>query len=157
MLEVSFDVQDLVHCEFIPEGRTVNKEMCVEIRCLLKDAVKKETSGKRARNSRILLHDNASAYRSLVVKKCLVKSNLMALEHPLKCPDLPSPFFFLFLLTKKHSEWKQFASAQEVTIKPTRAVIKVSKNGFQERFQKLYERQKKCVTARGKHFQGNLV
>jgi hypothetical protein len=39
MLEVLFSAQGLVHYKFIQEGRTVNKEMYVEI---LKDAVRRE-------------------------------------------------------------------------------------------------------------------
>jgi hypothetical protein len=38
------DAQGLVHCEFIPEGRTVNKKMCVEMFRYLR--VVKETPPK---------------------------------------------------------------------------------------------------------------
>jgi hypothetical protein len=54
----------LVHYEFIPEGRTVNKEIYVEILCGLRDAVRKKQPEMWARNSWFLLHDNAPAHRS---------------------------------------------------------------------------------------------
>jgi hypothetical protein len=40
MLEVLFDDQGLIHYEFIPEGHTMNKEMCVEILCHFRDAMR---------------------------------------------------------------------------------------------------------------------
>jgi hypothetical protein len=36
------------------------------------------------------------------------------------------------------------------------ALAEVSKIGFQECFQKLYERWQKCVTVQGNHFEGNV-
>jgi hypothetical protein len=48
-------------------------------------------------------------------------------------------------------------SAEEVTAKVLRALTGVSKKGFQEYFQKLYEHWQKCVTAKGNYFEGNIV
>jgi hypothetical protein len=59
MFEVSFDTQGLVHCEFIPDGHTVNKEVYAEILRRLRDAVRRKNPGKWTRNSWFLLHDNA--------------------------------------------------------------------------------------------------
>jgi hypothetical protein len=50
-----------------------------------------------------------------------------------------------------------FASAEEVTAEATTALRDVSKDGFQERFQKFYERWQKCVTAQGNCFDGNVA
>jgi hypothetical protein len=41
-LEVFFNGQCLPHYEFIPEGRTVNKETYSEVLCRLKDAVRRK-------------------------------------------------------------------------------------------------------------------
>jgi hypothetical protein len=46
VFEVSFDVQGLVHYEFNPDGRIVNKEMCAEILRRLRDAVRRKSLGK---------------------------------------------------------------------------------------------------------------
>lgn len=43
MLEVFFDIQGLVHFEFIPEARIVSKEMYVAILRRLHDAVQRRT------------------------------------------------------------------------------------------------------------------
>jgi hypothetical protein len=52
---------------------------------------------------------------------------------------------------------QRLASTGEVTAKATRALEDVSKNGFQECFQKLYERWQKCITLKENYFEGNAV
>jgi hypothetical protein len=47
--------------------------------------------------------------------------------------------------------------SKKLIAKATIALTAVSKNGFQECFQKLYGRWKKCTTAQGNHFVGNVV
>jgi hypothetical protein len=63
-----------------------------------------------------------------------------ALEH------LSPPGFFLFLQLTSVLKGQQFMSTEAVTAKGTRALREVSKNGYQECFQKLYEHWQKCVT-----------
>jgi hypothetical protein len=43
-----FDAQGLVRYQFIPEGRTVNKEMYIEILRCLRNAVRRNRLEKRA-------------------------------------------------------------------------------------------------------------
>jgi hypothetical protein len=96
MLEVFFTAQGLVHYEFILEGRTVNKEMHAEIFRRLRNAVRRKCPGKWTRNSWFLVHDNAPAHRSLVVKQYLAKHNVTASEHPQNFPDSSPPEFSCF-------------------------------------------------------------
>lgn len=157
MLEVFFDTQGLVHYEFIPEGRTVNREMYVDILRRLRDAVRRKRPEKWARNNWYLLHDNAPAHRSVMVLNYLARHNVTALQHPPYSPDLSPPDFFLFPRLKNHLKGRRFANADEVTANATRALRLVSQNGFQECFQSLYTRWQKCVTAEGNYFEGNVV
>jgi hypothetical protein len=48
---------------------------------------------------------------------------------------------------------QQFASAEEVLAKATRALSEVSKNGLQECLQKLYEHWQTFITAKGNCFE----
>jgi hypothetical protein len=63
------DAQGLVRTELVPEGRTVNKEMYLEIFRRLRDEVRRKCPQIWTRNCWSLLHDNAPAYRPLVSKK----------------------------------------------------------------------------------------
>jgi U3 small nucleolar ribonucleoprotein component len=63
--------------EFIPEGRSVNKEMHREIIRRLRGAVKRKRAEKWARNSGLV----SSAHRSSVIRRYLAEHNVTALEH----------------------------------------------------------------------------
>ncbi|KAJ4451482.1 hypothetical protein ANN_02945 [Periplaneta americana] len=86
MLEVFFDSQGLIHHEFIPEGRTVTKELYVEILRRFRDAVR---------------------------RKRPEKYNITAFDHPPYSPDLSPPDYFLFLRLKSHLKGRRF-NAEEL-------------------------------------------
>jgi hypothetical protein len=60
-------------------------------------------------------------------------------------PGLLTAGLFLLCETKQCSERKRFASAED-SAKETMELTEVKKNGFQECFQRLYERWQKCVS-----------
>jgi hypothetical protein len=93
----------------------------------------------------------------MAVIKYLAKHNVTAVEHPPYFPDLSPPDVFLFLRPESNLKVQRFATAEEVTAQATRALTEVSKNGFQECFQKLYERWKKCVTPQGNYTDENII
>ena len=84
VLEVFFfDCQGTVHCDFIPEGKTVNKEMYLDILRHFRDIVRKKCPPKLRTNSWCLLHDNSPSHWSVLVKNFLAKNTVTTLEHPL--------------------------------------------------------------------------
>jgi hypothetical protein len=86
-LEVYFGSHGLVNNEFIPEGRRVNKQVCVELFSLFRDTVRIKRPEKWAPNSWPLLHDNAAVHQPLVAKEYLAKHKVTASEHPPHSPD----------------------------------------------------------------------
>jgi hypothetical protein len=84
---------------FIPERRTLNKEMYIEIP-LSPQGSEKEMSEEMGMKQLFFLHYNASAHRSLVVKNFLAKHNVTALGHPSYSLDLSLSNLFLFLQLK---------------------------------------------------------
>jgi hypothetical protein len=118
--------------------------------------VRRKRPEKWTRNSWFLLHDNAPANRSLVVKMYLVKHNVTALEHLKYSPhrSQPDSFLFFFLRLKSVLKEQQLVS---VAAKVMKTLTEVSNNGVLERLDKLYERWQNCVTARQNYFKGNVV
>jgi len=57
------------------------------------------SEGKSPKNEEttLLLHDNAPAHRSVLVKDFLAKNNVTTLEIPPYCPDQFRAEFYLFL------------------------------------------------------------
>jgi histone-lysine N-methyltransferase SETMAR len=88
-----FDCQVIVHCEFIPEGQSVNKGMYSDILRRLRDAVRRKRPEKWRANSWFLLHNNAPAHRPVSIKEFIAKNNLTALEHPPYSPKLAAADF----------------------------------------------------------------
>ncbi|KAJ4444102.1 hypothetical protein ANN_05891 [Periplaneta americana] len=121
MLEVFFDSQGLMHHEFIPEGRTVTKELYVETLRRLWDAVRRKRPEKWVENNWFLMHDNAPAHRAIIVKNFLARHNITALDHPPYSPDLSPPDYFLFPRLKSHLKGRRF-NAEEVIANATRAL-----------------------------------
>jgi len=107
----------------------VNKEIHIDILRSLKDRVRRERHDKWRTNSWLILHDNAPAHRSVLVKDFLAKNNVTTLEHPSGYPDLAAADFYLFPRLKAAMERRRF-----------RDYINIIKNAT-ERFSKMASRK----------------
>ena len=70
--------------------------MYINILHCLRDAVRKKCPKKWRTNSWFLLHENAAAHWSVLVKDLFGKNNVTALEHPPYSPDLAAAIFCVF-------------------------------------------------------------
>ena len=68
-------------------GETVNKERYSYFLLCLRVEVRRKHSEKRRTNSWLLLHDNATAHRPVLVKVFLTNSIVTTPEHPPSSPD----------------------------------------------------------------------
>jgi histone-lysine N-methyltransferase SETMAR len=87
-------------------------------------------------NSWLLLHDNAPAHRTVVVKNFLAKNNVTTLEHPPYSPDLAPAHFHLLFSLKSALKRRRFCGATDNNA--TEEQKRLSQNGFQECFQHVY-------------------
>jgi len=94
LLTVFFDYRGVVHQEFLPQGRTVNKEYYLEVMRRLGEAIRKKRPELWKNNSQLLHHDNAPAHLSLLVRDCLAKNNTVIMPQPPYSPDLAFCDFF---------------------------------------------------------------
>ncbi|KAJ4429679.1 hypothetical protein ANN_21880 [Periplaneta americana] len=97
-------LSDLIHHAFIPEGRTVTKELYVEILLRLRNAVRRKRPEKWVENNWFLMHDNAPAHRAIIVKNFLPRHNIT---------DLSPPDYFLFPHLKSHLKGQRFNAEEE--------------------------------------------
>ena len=63
-----------------------------------------ERHDKCRTNSWLILHDNAPAHRSVLVKDFLTKNNVKTLGQPANYPDLAAADFYLFPRLKAAKE-----------------------------------------------------
>jgi hypothetical protein len=78
-----FDIDGLVHHEFVPTGPTVNKEFYKTILQRLRDVVRRHSPEKWRSGYWILQHDNAPGCGAVTTKEFLAKHNILSLPQPL--------------------------------------------------------------------------
>ncbi|UYV60400.1 hypothetical protein LAZ67_1001040 [Cordylochernes scorpioides] len=69
LLTVFFDCRGVVHHEFLPQGRTVNKEYYLQVMRNLREAIRQKRPDLWKNKNWLLHHDNAPAHTSLLVLK----------------------------------------------------------------------------------------
>ena len=74
LLTVFFDFNGVVHHEFLPQGRSVNKEYYYEVMRRLRKAIRQKRTKNSKNESWILHHDNAPAHTLMLVYEFLVKN-----------------------------------------------------------------------------------
>jgi transposase len=87
-----------------------------------------------------LLHDNAPAHRSVLVKVLLAKNSVTSLERPPYFPELAAADFYLFFQLKSTLKGRRFCNATGIIKNATEELKRLSKRGLQECFQHFYGR-----------------
>ncbi|CAK9801685.1 Mariner Mos1 transposase [Anthophora quadrimaculata] len=80
MLTVFFDYHGVVYSEFLPDGQTVNKEYYLSVMRRLRENIRRKRLDLWKNNSRILHHDNALSYTSILVREFLAKNSTNVIE-----------------------------------------------------------------------------
>jgi len=112
----------------------VNKEIYIDIFWRIRDAVRRERPEKWRTKSWFLLHDNAQAHRSVLVKDFLAKSNVTTLEHAPYSPDLvPADFYLLPQIKSTLKEWC-YCDATETNKNARKELKMLLQNDFEECF-----------------------
>ena len=124
----------------LTEIATVSKEMYTDLLRRLRDAVRTKHHQNWINNSWFLLHDNAPAHRSVLLKDFLAKNNVTTLEHPPYAPGLASPDFHLFSRLKSALNGRRSFAATDVIKIATEELKILSQHGFQECLQHIYSR-----------------
>ena len=147
-----FDSTGMIYMHWVPTGQTVNKEYYVEV---LRE-LRKRFLGKRPallKSGQWHFHqDNAPVHNSLLVTDYLTKMGIRTVPHPLYSQDLaPSDFCLFPKLTGCRYE-----TIEEMKEAMTKVIDTLTQEDFHGAFQKLLERDNKCISAGGAYFKGDL-
>jgi len=118
----------------------------------LRDAVRTKHPKQWRTNSWYLLHDNAPAHRSVLVKYVLAKNNVTTLDHPPYAPDLVTPDCYLFPRLKSALNGRRSFAATHVITNTTEELKSLLRNGFQECLRHIYSRWQKFIISQGEYF-----
>lgn len=157
LLTVFFDFNGIVHQEFLPQGRTVNKEYYLEVMRRLREAIRKKRPDLWKNNSWLLHHDNAPAHSSLLVRNFLAKNNTVVMPQPPYSPDMAPCDFFLFPKLKRPMKGRRFSSIEEIKAESLRMLKDMPKSEYQECFEDWKKRWHKCIISGGDYFEGDHI
>ncbi|GFT63952.1 mariner mos1 transposase [Trichonephila clavipes] len=112
MIIVFFDIRGIVHCEFVPQGQTVNLDFYLEVLRRLKRRIARVRAD--IKDTVKLHHDNATSHTAFIITNFLARSNTPVIPHPLYSPDLaPCDFFFPRLKREiKGKHWETLENIQ---------------------------------------------
>ena len=144
-----------MHQEFLPQGRTVNKEYYLEVMGRLREAIQKKRPELWKNNSWLSHHDNAPAHSSLLVRNFLAKNNTVIMPQPPYSPDLAPCDFFLFPRLKSPMKGRRFAKFEEIKTESRRELKDIPKSAYQKCFEDWKKRWHKCIISEGDYFEGD--
>lgn len=101
-----------------------------------------------------LLHDNAPAHTSQIVREFLKSEKVTVLPHPPYSPDLAPCDFFLFPKLKNFLSGRRYNSRQAVGSAVSQCLRGIPKSAYRDAFQKWIHRLKLCISNHGEYFEG---
>ncbi|UYV73518.1 KDM1A [Cordylochernes scorpioides] len=157
LLTVFFDCRGVVHHEFLPQGRTVNKEYYLQVMCNLREAICQKRPDLWKNKNWLLHHDNAPAHTSLLVRDLFAKNNTLMMPQPPYSPDLAPCDFFLFPKLKRPMKGRRYAMLDEIKMASKEELKKILKNDFLKCFEDWKNRWHKCIISHGHYFEGDKI
>ena len=145
MLIVFFNIQGIVHFEFLPQGQTVNQTVYKEILRHFVRSVRDKRWSLWEANAWALHHNNAPAYTALSICQFLAERNIATLEHPPYSPNLAPRDFFLFPKIKSVLKGTHFSDIDSIKKAVTTELKNIPENAFQECFESWKKRMHKCL------------
>ncbi|UYV83278.1 hypothetical protein LAZ67_23000391 [Cordylochernes scorpioides] len=149
--------QGVVHHEFLPQGRTVNKEYYLQVMRNLREAIRQKRPDMWKNKNWLLHHDNAPAHTSLLVRDILAKNNTLMIPQPPYSPDLAPCDFFLFPKLKRPMKGRRYATLDEIKTASKEELKKIFLNDFLKYFEDWKNRWHKCIISHGDYFEGDKI
>lgn len=146
MLTVFWDRRRIVKIDFLDKGSTMTGAYYSE---LLQDA--RKSRRKSPGVPLWFLHDNAPIHTCNVSTNILEHCGFKVLQHPPYSPDLAPSDFALFRHLKKELRGHQFSEAAKLKDAVTEILGKLPKEFFENAFEDLIRRWKKCVEQNGSY------
>ena len=101
-----------------------------------------------------LIHDNAPAYKCILVQDFLKEEKVVQLSHPSYLPDLSPCDFFLFPLLKKTLSGHRYESRSALGNAIYQCLQGIPKKAYFSVFTEWISRLEKCVSVKGEYFKG---
>lgn len=157
LLTVFFDCNGVVHHEFLPRGKTVNKEYYIQVLRRLREAIRRKRPELWRNNNWLLHHDNAPPHTALVIREFLTKHSTTVMPQPPYSPDMAPCDFFLFPKLKRPLKGQRFSTIEEIKEESLKVLNAIPKTEFQKCFEDWKKRWHKCIISEGEYFEGDRI
>jgi transposase len=147
-----FDIQGIVHKEFVPLGQTVNGKFYCKVLKRLREGIRRKRPDKWKNNNWFLHHDNAPAHTSLV-RQFLTSKNITVIPHPPHGPDLAPCDVFLFPKMKLRLKGRRFDTTEEIHAESQEVIDTLTFENFQGCMKSWETRWDSCIHAQGDYFE----
>jgi hypothetical protein len=112
-----FNVEEIVHRQFVTAGKTVNQQFYLNVLKQLCDSLQQKHPGKWQSGDWFLYHYNAPAHTALIAQKFLAKNEMVVVFHhhpPPYSPDVAPYDFFLYPPMKHNLKGRHFPEVAQV-------------------------------------------
>ena len=149
LFTVFWDMEGVVHMEFLEQGQTVNSERYISTL----RAVKLRLRRIRRDKDSILQHDNARPHTSRQTQVALRQLELTTLPHPAYSPDLAPSDYYLFPQLKKYLKGHHYDNDEEVIADVRRWCREQPSEFFADGVSQLVKRWRRCVDRDGDYIE----
>ncbi|UYV75597.1 hypothetical protein LAZ67_13000696 [Cordylochernes scorpioides] len=153
---ITGDEAGVVHHEFLPQGRTVNKEYYLQVMRNLRESIRQKRPDLWKNKNWLLHHDNAPAHTLLLVRYFLAKNNTLMMPQPPYSSELAPCDFFWFPKLKRPMKGRRYATL-EIKTASKEELKKILKNDFLKCFEDWKNRWHKCLISHGDYFEGDKI
>jgi len=157
MFIVFFDIEGIVHYEYVPQGQIVNQQFYLQVLKRLRLAFSQKGPQKRAAGAWALHNDNAPAHTAHSIQVFLTGHYIPVIQQPSCSPDMAPRDFWLFPQLKTALKGKRFEDIDAVNKNSMRTPNTIPKDSFQKCFQQWQDRLKQCVTSQGEYFENYWI
>ena len=149
LFTVFWDMEGVVHMEFLEQGQTVNSERYISTLRALKLRLRRIRRDKDS----ILQHDNARPHTSRQTQDALRQLELTTLPHPAYSPDLAPSDYYLFPQLKKYLKGHHYDNDEEVIADVRRWCRGQPSEFFADGVSQLVKRWRRCVDRDGDYIE----
>ena len=148
MLTIFWDKKGPIKVDFAGSKQRINSEYYCQ---LIKEV---RTLRRKPRNQQMwLLHDNAPIHTSQRTKEQIASCGFSLVAHPPYSPDIAPSDFHLFKRLKNDLRGEKFDNPAQLQEKVSNLMASYSPNFYEEGFQQLLTRWRKCKEALGSYIE----
>ncbi|UYV80186.1 hypothetical protein LAZ67_18001955 [Cordylochernes scorpioides] len=135
LLTVFFDCRGVVHHEFLPQGRTVNKKYYLQVMRNLREAIRQKRPDLWKNKIGFCITITPLLTHRCLCANFLAQNNTLMMPQPPYSPDLAPCDFFLFPKLKRPMKGRRYATLDEIKTASKEELKNILKNDFLKCFE----------------------